>query len=855
MRTMILSIGMMRTAFVKVALILCYYCLAAKKVVVASQAPTPSLRSKLSHHHLSRATHHRAASYISSFAPPRSHGGAYRRTKTIAAAIMPPEDSGISTLAGKDSAAPTISSLPNWRVVDVHNSEEKDSSATCSPFCHPLTEESLSATATAAPWSRAAYQAALDLHERLQTCTDPYIAPMLKSALHDMEMAYRLYGPFCMVGSYNGGKDAVVIFHLMRAVHAHYCSERQKGDDSLMIPRPRVIYFQHADEFPEVLSLLDDTVNAFDVDMLAFKEGVSFGEGLKYLVERNISPGKNGLSFYRNTGMASGNKPPLPPPHPLAFVLGTRKDDPNAGSQGIYAPSSHYMPPFLRVNPILDWTYGHVWHFLRFFELPYCSLYDDGYTSLGTVKNTLPCPALRKDGENEEYWPAYMLREWGLERAGRIDKKTKNKPTQNQNDEGKAKGNASNPEVTISQTSSTVSLPPVENDDLSKLTESKSRVFNIDDDMAAASNSKANAIAPTQFSTIGLPTVGLIVIGDELLKGMTPDSNILSAAKALRSNNISLGRVSIISDDGQEIVDEIRRFTKEVDVIVTSGGVGPTHDDVTIKSVAEALGLDMEMHYEMAELLLEKMGSSDTGEDGCDDSGSHDKDPKKFLTRQMSEGQVKMSNLPTSSVLQYLTDDSDEWPVLQCQNIFVLPGVPAYFEKKIIQLSQYLPTAYALAQPASQEEEIGLNVDQESQIKKQQSTPPPRSNTYRLVLSLEEESIVTALNASVAAHPHVSFGSYPIVDQGEYKTIITLEGRFYNGGFTKGAQRLLEKSMSDKKESGGSKNAEGKKQMQSLYFTKVEMDRNVELALKDIKSRLPEKGILSIDSCNDLLIK
>jgi FAD synthetase len=78
------------------------------------------------------------------------------------------------------------------------------------------------------------------------------------------------------------------------------------------------------------------------------------------------------------------------------------------------------MPPFLRLNPILDWNYGQVWHFLRTFQLPYCKLYDDGYTSLGTVKDTLPCPALKKD--NDEYWPAYMLRDWDQERAGRISK-------------------------------------------------------------------------------------------------------------------------------------------------------------------------------------------------------------------------------------------------------------------------------------------------------------------------------------------------------------------------------------------------------------------------------------------------
>lgn len=215
-----------------------------------------------------------------------------------------------------------------------------------------------------------------------------------------------------------------------------------------------------------------------------------------------------------------------------------------------------------------------------------------------------------------------------------------------------------------------------------------------------------------------------------------------------------------------------------------------------------------------------------------------------------------MATLPKSSVLQYLTDDMDEWPALQCRNIFILPGVPAYFEKKINQLAASSKLAQPTSIGESQDDDIGLSVDQAAQTEKEQSTPPPRSDTYRIVLALEEESIVSALNASVANHPHVSFGSYPIVDDPQYKTIVTLEGRFYTGGYTKGSQRLLEKSIADKLGGESSNNnSEEKRQIPSLFFSKEEMDRNVELALEDLKSRLPEEGILCIDSCDDLRIK
>ena len=191
--------------------------------------------------------------------------------------------------------------------------------------------------------------------------------------------------------------------------------------------------------------------------------------------------------------------------------------------------------------------------------------------------------------------------------------------------------------------------------------------------------------------------------------------------------------------------------------------------------------------------------------------------------------------------------------MLQCQNIFILPGVPAFFEKKINQLAASSKLTNPTTTDEVKEEDIGLSMDQSAQTDTvQPTTTPPRSDTYRVVLALEEESIVSALNASVAAHPHVSFGSYPIVDDPQYKTIVTLEGRFYNGGYTKGSQRLLEKSKHDNK-TGSSNN--GRNDIQSLFFSKEEMDRNVELALNDLKSRLPEEGILCIDSCDDLRIK
>ncbi|KAL6626481.1 hypothetical protein ACP70R_030207 [Stipagrostis hirtigluma subsp. patula] len=103
-----------------------------------------------------------------------------------------------------------------------------------------------------------------------------------------------------------------------------------------------------------------------------------------------------------------------------AIFLGTRNGDPNAVGQQQFSPSSPGWPPFMRVNPILDWSYSDVWSFLLTCKVKYCSLYDQGYTSIGSIHNTVPNELLR-DGAGG-YKPAYMLSDGSLERAGRAKK-------------------------------------------------------------------------------------------------------------------------------------------------------------------------------------------------------------------------------------------------------------------------------------------------------------------------------------------------------------------------------------------------------------------------------------------------
>jgi FAD synthetase len=83
-----------------------------------------------------------------------------------------------------------------------------------------------------------------------------------------------------------------------------------------------------------------------------------------------------------------------------AAILGTRDGDPNASSQKKFCPTDSDWPKMMRVNPILCWKFDDIWNFIRQLNLPYPSLYDRGYTSLGDRKNTRPNPALSVTDED-----------------------------------------------------------------------------------------------------------------------------------------------------------------------------------------------------------------------------------------------------------------------------------------------------------------------------------------------------------------------------------------------------------------------------------------------------------------------
>ena len=98
-------------------------------------------------------------------------------------------------------------------------------------------------------------------------------------------------------------------------------------------------------------------------------------------------------------------------------------------------------------------------------------------------------------------------------------------------------------------------------------------------------------------------TAGIILIGNEILSGKIQDANAAYLCRELRALGVDVRRISVIPDEVQLIAEEVASFSRDFDVVFTSGGVGPTHDDVTIEGVARAMTVAVVRHPLLIELL------------------------------------------------------------------------------------------------------------------------------------------------------------------------------------------------------------------------------------------------------------
>jgi len=206
-------------------------------------------------------------------------------------------------------------------------------------------------------------------------------------------------------------------------------------------------------------------------------------------------------------------------------------------------------------------------------------------------------------------------------------------------------------------------------------------------------------------------TAGLVVIGDEILSGRTHDKNIAQVASWLQVQGIRLAEVRVVPDVESRIVAAVNDLRAAYDYLFTTGGIGPTHDDITVDAVAAALGVPVVIHPE-ARALLERYYASRGG---------------------LNEGRLRMARVPEGSDL--IPNRMSGAPGIRRGNIFLMAGVPHITAGMLDALTGQLEGGAPLLS-----ETIGCWV--------------------------AESEVAEVLRRTEAAHANCQIGSYPFFREG-----------------------------------------------------------------------------------------
>ncbi|KAI1081708.1 adenine nucleotide alpha hydrolases-like protein [Whalleya microplaca] len=246
----------------------------------------------------------------------------------------------------------------------------------------------------------------------LDTPTDDKVLKSVKNqviiARGVIEEALRRYRPEELSLSYNGGKDCLVLLILLLAslptsnIPPPPTTTTTTTTNSISTPSPpsfphslQALYIRPPLPFAEVDAFVATSTARYHLDLTTSENAAMKPALTAYLAAR---------------------------PAVRAVFVGTRRTDPHGAQLSFFDETDADWPRFMRVHPVIDWHYREVWAFIRALEIPYCKLYDMGYTSLGGTDDTHPNPALKKEvakTNGQSFRPAYELTEDNEERLGR----------------------------------------------------------------------------------------------------------------------------------------------------------------------------------------------------------------------------------------------------------------------------------------------------------------------------------------------------------------------------------------------------------------------------------------------------
>jgi molybdenum cofactor synthesis domain-containing protein len=209
----------------------------------------------------------------------------------------------------------------------------------------------------------------------------------------------------------------------------------------------------------------------------------------------------------------------------------------------------------------------------------------------------------------------------------------------------------------------------------------------------------------------GVVTAGLLVIGDEILSGRTKDKNIGYIAEYLTGIGVDLMEVRVVPDDETAIVSALNEMRARYTYVFTTGGIGPTHDDITAECVAKAFGVSIDHDPRAIAIMKERLAQTGA---------------------ELNEARMRMTRIPAGAEL--VLNKVSAAPGFWLGNVIVMAGVPSIMQVMLDEVAPKLKTGVRML-----------------------------SETVRA--DAREGDIGTPLGAIAKAHPDVAIGSYPFFDE------------------------------------------------------------------------------------------
>ena len=216
-----------------------------------------------------------------------------------------------------------------------------------------------------------------------------------------------------------------------------------------------------------------------------------------------------------------------------------------------------------------------------------------------------------------------------------------------------------------------------------------------------------------------MPSAGILIIGNEILSGKVTDTNSPYLCRELRALGVDVERMLTIPDEIEVIARDVRDLSASFDFVLTSGGIGPTHDDLTMDGVALAFERKIELNQSIADRIQRAQG------------------------KPPNESQLKMAKIPEGA---QLIDAGDLWfPVIIVENVYIFPGIPELLRKKFESIRQRFRGVPVLLK--------------------------------RVFVKRMESDIANSLHELLGEYPELMLGSYPRIGEEAFHVILTLESR------------------------------------------------------------------------------